>query len=258
MDRSLGLTPMELERLLLVIDASLKISRRHHFYLWVQGIVQSLLPHDLLVCVAVDHDRRRVAVDHFSNVPLPDADAVRLCDSSNGLGIGLMQAWLRHGAQPMLIDTANPGNAVANALARGLAGLGLGFAAVHGTLAPGGSAASAFVLLRSEGPRGGQLRYLLDILVPYLHVSWIRSQVNDSAATPGDAPGGARPLTGREAEILHWVQQGESNADIAARLHISALTVKNHVQNILRKLKVQNRAQAAARGIIWGITKPPS
>lgn len=54
-------------------------------------------------------------------------------------------------------------------------------------------------------------------------------------------------LTFREREILALVQQGRSNKEIARRLAISSATVKNHVHNILQKLQVSRRAQAAAR-----------
>jgi two-component system nitrate/nitrite response regulator NarL len=54
-------------------------------------------------------------------------------------------------------------------------------------------------------------------------------------------------LTSRESEILALVEQGYSNKEIARRLAISSATVKNHMHNILQKLQVSRRGQAAAR-----------
>ena len=51
-------------------------------------------------------------------------------------------------------------------------------------------------------------------------------------------------LTPRELEILRLIADGLSNKEIAARLYLSFHTVKNHVHNILEKLKVQHRSQA--------------
>ena len=51
-------------------------------------------------------------------------------------------------------------------------------------------------------------------------------------------------LTDREREILNLIVQGQSNADIAARLVLSLKTVRNHVSNIFSKLQVADRAQA--------------
>ncbi len=53
-------------------------------------------------------------------------------------------------------------------------------------------------------------------------------------------------LTPSEIEVLKWVAQGLSNTQIAAELVVSTSTVKKHVSNILTKLNVSNRAEAAA------------
>lgn len=57
---------------------------------------------------------------------------------------------------------------------------------------------------------------------------------------------GAR-LTRRETEIVGMIDGGLTNKEIARRLHIEVATVKNHVHNILEKLGVHRRADAAAR-----------
>ncbi len=57
---------------------------------------------------------------------------------------------------------------------------------------------------------------------------------------------GALPLTVREAEVLAWATLGHTNARIATRLVVSELTVKKHMENVLRKLGVRNRIEAAA------------
>jgi two-component system NarL family response regulator len=64
-------------------------------------------------------------------------------------------------------------------------------------------------------------------------------------------------LTGRELEVLELVAGGFSNAEIAARLFIVEGTVKNHLHNILEKLHLQNRVQAAAFAIREGLVEPP-
>jgi two-component system, NarL family, nitrate/nitrite response regulator NarL len=52
-------------------------------------------------------------------------------------------------------------------------------------------------------------------------------------------------LSSREAEVLAEVRQGRTNREIAHKLGISPTTVNKHVQQVLKKLKVRNRAQAA-------------
>ena len=53
-------------------------------------------------------------------------------------------------------------------------------------------------------------------------------------------------LTAREREVLKLIDGGLSNKEIAMRLHIEVSTVKNHVHNLLEKLHVSSRMQAAA------------
>ena len=59
----------------------------------------------------------------------------------------------------------------------------------------------------------------------------------------------AEPLTDRESEILRMVVEGKANKVIAGRLGLSEGTVKSHLRNIYRKLKVQTRAEAAAQAV---------
>jgi DNA-binding NarL/FixJ family response regulator len=61
------------------------------------------------------------------------------------------------------------------------------------------------------------------------------------------------PLSDRELEILQQVAAGDSNKEIAARLFITEGTVKNHVTNILGKLGVRDRTQAALRAREMGL-----
>jgi DNA-binding NarL/FixJ family response regulator len=61
------------------------------------------------------------------------------------------------------------------------------------------------------------------------------------------------PLSNREFEILHLVATGASNKEIAATLVITEGTVKNHVTNILGKLGVRDRTQAALKAKELGL-----
>lgn len=60
-------------------------------------------------------------------------------------------------------------------------------------------------------------------------------------------------LTRREIEVLEEIVKGASNKDIADALHITENTVKIHLRNILEKLHVENRIQAAVRAIRSGL-----
>jgi DNA-binding NarL/FixJ family response regulator len=64
------------------------------------------------------------------------------------------------------------------------------------------------------------------------------------------------PLTIREVQVLRHVALGLSNKEIARSLEISVETVKEHVQNILRKVNANDRTDAAVRAIQCGIVDP--
>jgi NarL family two-component system response regulator LiaR len=71
----------------------------------------------------------------------------------------------------------------------------------------------------------------------------IMQEVRESKPT---IPAAFTDLTARELDVLRLVAQGESNASIAEKLVLSEKTVKGHVSNILGKLHITDRTQAAA------------
>jgi LuxR family maltose regulon positive regulatory protein len=75
--------------------------------------------------------------------------------------------------------------------------------------------------------------------------------VSEITLPEGENPNEA--LSEREVEVLCLIAQGYSNQQIADQLYISLNTTKTHVKNILGRLQVENRTQAAARARELGI-----
>lgn len=72
---------------------------------------------------------------------------------------------------------------------------------------------------------------------------------------PPKLPPAADPLTEREVEVVKLVAQGLTNQEIAHTLVISERTVRTHVSNILEKLHLANRTQAALYALRTGLTQ---
>ena len=107
----------------------------------------------------------------------------------------------------------------------------------------------------SAAIQAGALGYLLKDSSPDDLMHAIRSVHRGNLVLPQDLalalmqPQPAAPaldqLTERETDVLRLLAQGQSNQEIAVNLSISTTTVRSHVSNILMKLNVSNRTQAA-------------
>jgi two-component system, NarL family, response regulator LiaR len=81
-------------------------------------------------------------------------------------------------------------------------------------------------------------------------------ELQRSARLSSEAPVAQEPLTEREVEVLTLVARGLSNQAIAEKLQISERTARTHVSNILDKLHLENRTQAALYALREGLTRP--
>jgi two-component system NarL family response regulator len=81
----------------------------------------------------------------------------------------------------------------------------------------------------------------------------VLERVRAASASPDAAETIRAELSDREIEVLKLIANGKDNSQIAADLHISPKTVKNHISNILMKLQIDNRIQAAVYAVRSGI-----
>jgi DNA-binding NarL/FixJ family response regulator len=99
-----------------------------------------------------------------------------------------------------------------------------------------------------------------EAVIPHHMASKLLSEFSALSKQPAPAtdPGGKyRSLTNREKEILQTLAGGASNKEIGNTLHISEHTVKIHLKNILKKLHVNNRIQAAIYAHQQGLVSDP-
>lgn len=242
------------EGLMRLMEAVPQVHRRHQFFVWTQGDLQRWLPHDLLVCGFYDREARDLVFDVFNSRPLPEGAVNQLVEQPPAWVRSLVALWdsARQSAVAVALDAMAEHHPVLHRLHQA----GYRQLLVHGHTRPGRpeEVESFFVLARQGTEAGAQHLASLDMLLPCLHAAYQRVCVterqmlplrtnNSAPSLPGPRPS---PITIREREILQWVRDGMSNQQIGVKLGISALTVKNHVQKILRKLGASNRAQAVA------------
>lgn len=81
----------------------------------------------------------------------------------------------------------------------------------------------------------------------------IARKVLSEISAPSEHPPTTEPLTPRELEVLHLVAQGYENREIAEKLVISEATARTHVSNIMSKLHLASRTQAALYALKEGL-----
>jgi len=250
------LTESDREALLLNIDVSLRVHTRPQLFSWVQGALQSLIPHELLVCGLQETRQGAMRVDSFSTAPVDTQKVNELFQQDVSLVPQLVKQWEENRCQAVMNETER-GPFASGALARELARLGVSAVLAHGTHDASGNLTSFFAFCARPGTLSARHTYPADLVVPYLHAAWMRSQVS----WPLDRANAAKPaktglLTPRETQILQWIYHGKSNIEIGMILDISPLTVKNHVQKTLRKLNVLNRTQAVGKALALRLVNP--
>lgn len=271
MDLPVILSKLEQEYLLAAIEAALPIDHPRRLFLWAQGQLQALLPHQALVCLRLDGEGQVGHVQCAYGAVLERGALERLAGADGGLAGQLAQLWRSGPARAAIleIDPA-PDSAAPPRLARLRPALlaahqhtagGNLFAnvLVHGSGAlPGG--ATFFALFGMPFRPGPRHAYFLELLMPHLHMALLRIVAGaggagaDAVAMP--AAEAVRAVSRREVEILQWVREGKNNEEIGRILGISAWTVKNHLQRIYKTMGVSNRAQAVARAMALRLLAP--
>ncbi len=249
---SLSLEEVDAGNFMAALAEGLRVRRRVEFFAWTQSSLQDLIPHGMLLCGLPRSSGGRMFFDYFHHVPIHPKVLARLCHPRQGLAAEMVELWLGAGAEPLAIGPGVPSTAQGR-LALELVSLGLGDLIVHGIpnaqIGAGVHCFVGFVAL----PTAPTLRdrHLIELLAPHVFNAYCRALAPErqSVKRGADLPEGEQIVTDREVEILKWVREGKSNQEIGMILSISPLTVKNHVQKILRKLQASNRAQAVSKAI---------
>lgn len=247
------LTAIEREHFAEIVESSLRVTERRHFFSWTQGIVQTLIPHEILICGADEGTSGNLKLGYFSGSRyFRDVQFNAACVEAGGVVARLACEW--HGVgDPCLVAREISTNGH-GAMVDELEDAELRNIALHGVRCAARRTLGLYGFSRIPSEcLTARLAYLLEVTVPCIHGAFVRVLMNEARPYGNGARAAGRKITHREAEILRWIKEGKTNADIAGILALSPWTVKNHVQTILRKLQAQTRSHAVARAMSMGL-----
>jgi DNA-binding CsgD family transcriptional regulator len=232
----------EEEYLLSAMASSLRVKNPRLISDWLQGYLFSLLPFGFLTCIHTRNMGQPLSTDSYAcsatldfNRSLQKTVDQFALDLLNKLHDGLNFPLLLDDSQAML---SQPTYQTIFPTAQSKRVLVSRAVMSHNS--------SYFFVLTSAQSQVDRhkLTYLMDLTLPHLCMAVLRANANDFALD--DSREAQFVLSAREIEVLQWVAKGKSNQQIAEKLFLSPFTVKNHIQNILKRLGAKNRVEAAS------------
>jgi len=179
------LHPRAVESLLLNIDASLRVHTRHHLFGWTQGMLQSLVKHELLVCALRSTRPTGYQVDCFAS-PWIDPERLSEVFRRDAAFVGhLVSQWVEGEFRPIVYSAGSGVPLARGAFAAELQRLGTDSVIAHGTYDSLGKPVSLFVLGAMPGDLGQEDASRLELVVPFLHLAWMRTQLGGAIEDRG-------------------------------------------------------------------------
>lgn len=230
---------------------------RSHYDLlkWLQGDVQCFLPHHIMLALWIGPNANQAEYDVISFLP-GIRTGFLTAKTLLSLQRELYSLWLTSGGSPyrQQLDKPQTG-AQSERLPPTVCKIfqGMRSLLIHGFRDKRTNQDCLYLMFHSQRYFDDAALIFLEEFLPYLDNALRRvmpiSHTQDLSLTRFEPPYNYNPtgLSKRETEILNWVGLGKTNSEIAEILGISACTVKNHLQNIFKKLDVFNRVQAVAK-----------
>lgn len=127
----------------------------------------------------------------------------------------------------------------------------------HGVFDVHSTFVTYFIFSNIAGEVGEREIFLMKLLIPHLHFALMRVM---AMLQEDGRPGGLsqEPITDQQKEILHWMNEGKTNWEIAQILSMTENNVKYGIEQILAKLGVRNRTQAVSKALLLGLLNTAS
>jgi transcriptional regulator EpsA len=242
-----------------VISESLRVTQRTQLFNWLQGSFQYLLGHEVVIFGVKLSDKDAFQYEYLtSSRYFGDAQFAETIGHESGIVSQSVKLW-KDSAQPCFFTSASDTEiyknySINNCSETRLINSELKKLAVHGFGDNDSKLSSVVIFGRLHPQPFANQAHVLELIMPHLHCALIKVVSSKSSFTV-KTDNDVNIITKRESEILQWLYMGKTNWEISSILSISPLTVKNHVQNLLRKLDVQNRSQAVVKAAKFGLIK---
>jgi len=232
----------EEEYLLAAMVSSLDVKSPRLFSDWLQGYLYALLPFGFLSCIHTKKMDHPLGIDSFAcSASLNFKPALQ--KTVDQFAVALLNK-LHHGLHfPLLLDGSQA--MFTQPEYQDIFPTQESKQVLVGRVVMSHSSSYFFVLTAAQSQVDRHKHcFLLDLTLPHIFTAAMRASANDFALQ--DPREAQFVLSAREIEVLQWVAKGKSNQQIAEALFLSPFTVKNHVQNILKRLGAKNRVEAAS------------
>lgn len=242
-----------------VIEESLRISHRTHLFNWLQRGLQYLIGHEVMMYGVRSSESDVYEYEYFtSSRYFGDEQFNAVINKDKGIVQNAQNLWVKS-AYPVFVTHQHTSMDFNNFQVHHvgedtLRASELKEFVVHGFGDNRTRISTIIVFGRLSAQINEHTAYLLELIMPHLHCALVKVNANRGGVQVFlNQNSMLKTITKREIEILQWLHLGKTNWEISSILEISPLTVKNHVQNIIRKLGVENRGQAALKGIRLGL-----
>ena len=226
------------------------IKKHFDFYQWQQQHVNKFIPHNVLIAAWGDFNQGNLEFDVCSSIPeIHNQQYTNGCDELKPLMTALFSKWEKNNDRWFFMEEfklrdlgleASSSDKIMTEL------LPMRSVLVYGFRDKRTNTNIVYAFLNSHLMYETQTS-TLSAIMPHLDAALRRVDCLPAAQNvPESTTSILKRISEREFAVLELVAQGKTNTVIAAELFISVNTVKNHLKNIFKKMKVTSRAQAVA------------
>lgn len=242
---------IDLDDVMTIVARAIAVDDSDELLALINTDVADVLHHDAMLCGSGTSDMGGNYLYNLLHHNFPPAYIDALTSADGRTDSPLIQRW-RTTLEPIVFQAGRDDDHYPAEWVRTFKLHGFRNTAAQGVLDVRRKFGSYFVFSNIDGEVGAREIFLLKLITPHLHFALMRALTKVQAL--GSLTGSLQePMTAQQMEILHWMNQGKTNWEIAQILSMTKNNVKYNIEQILVKLEVKNRAQAVSKAMLIGL-----